>query len=227
MTAESILIPVSTCKKCGESNFREDGRCRTCQRISHLAWVQNNAEKMRAYRNKYLAANKDVVAAKRREYKENNKEKIKKADALYRQNNAEKKRIATAVWYSKNKVTTKLARARWNEANKERKKELNTAWCNANPDAKRAHCQNRRARIAGDGGKLSTGLAKKLFELQKGKCPCCAEPLGDDFHMDHKVPLVMGGTNTDDNIQLLRKLCNHKKGTKHPVDFMQERGFLL
>lgn len=89
MTAKSILIPVSTCKKCGESNFREDGRCRTCQRISHQAWVQNNAEKMRAYRNKYAA------------------------------------------------------------------------------------------------------------------------------------------TNTDDNIQLLRKLCNHKKGTKHPVDFMQERGFLL
>lgn len=35
------------------------------------------------------------------------------------------------------------------------------------------------------------------------------------------------GTNTDDNIQLLRKLCNLQKSAKHPVDFMQQRGFLL
>lgn len=35
------------------------------------------------------------------------------------------------------------------------------------------------------------------------------------------------GSNTDDNIQLLCKTCNLSKGAKHPIDFMQSKGFLL
>jgi 5-methylcytosine-specific restriction endonuclease McrA len=45
--------------------------------------------------------------------------------------------------------------------------------------------------------------------------------------MDHIVPLISGGTNTDDNIQLMRSRCNQQKSAKHPIDFMQSRGFLL
>lgn len=45
--------------------------------------------------------------------------------------------------------------------------------------------------------------------------------------MDHIVPLALGGSNTDGNIQLLRATCNQQKHAKHPVVFMQERGFLL
>jgi 5-methylcytosine-specific restriction endonuclease McrA len=77
------------------------------------------------------------------------------------------------------------------------------------------------------GGKLSSKLAARLFVLQKGKCACCLQPLGDDYHIDHIMPLALGGTNTDDNIQLLRAKCNLQKNAKHPVDFMQQRGFLL
>jgi 5-methylcytosine-specific restriction endonuclease McrA len=51
--------------------------------------------------------------------------------------------------------------------------------------------------------------------------------LGDNYHLDHIVPLAIGGTNTDDNIQLLRQKCNQQKSAKHPIDFMQSRGFLL
>ena len=63
--------------------------------------------------------------------------------------------------------------------------------------------------------------------LQKGLCPCCRKPLGNDYHMDHIIPLALGGSNGDNNIQLLRSECNLEKQAKHPVDFMQSRGFLL
>lgn len=56
---------------------------------------------------------------------------------------------------------------------------------------------------------------------------CCGLPLGDNYHIDHIMPLALGGSNTDDNIQLLRQRCNNQKCAKHPVDFMQSRGFLL
>jgi 5-methylcytosine-specific restriction endonuclease McrA len=86
---------------------------------------------------------------------------------------------------------------------------------------------NRKARERANGGILSVGLAEKLFELQKGKCACCGQPLGEKYHMDHILPIVLGGPNEDWNIQLLRQRCNQQKHAKHPVDFMQSRGFLL
>lgn len=64
-------------------------------------------------------------------------------------------------------------------------------------------------------------------KFTNGKCPCCKQPLGDEFHLDHVIPLALGGPNTDDNMQLLRKTCNLQKSAKHPVQYMQERGFLL
>ena len=38
---------------------------------------------------------------------------------------------------------------------------------------------------------------------------------------------ALGGLNADSNMQLLRAECNLQKSAKHPVDFMQSRGFLL
>jgi 5-methylcytosine-specific restriction endonuclease McrA len=77
------------------------------------------------------------------------------------------------------------------------------------------------------GGKLSPDLAERLYELQGGKCACCGKPLGEKYHLDHIMPLALGGANTDDNMQLLTARCNIQKSAKHPIDFMQERGFLL
>jgi len=51
--------------------------------------------------------------------------------------------------------------------------------------------------------------------------------LGNNFNLDHIIPLSLGGRNEDCNIQLLRASCNFRKGAKHPIVYMQERGFLL
>lgn len=99
-------------------------------------------------------------------------------------------------------------------------------WFSENPEARRIYNRNRRA-INRATGKLSTSLAAKLFKLQRGKCACCGEPLGADYHLDHIMPLALGGSNTDDNAQLLRARCNLQKNAMHPVEFMRQRGFLL
>jgi len=120
-----------------------------------------------------------------------------------------------------------LSVAKYYAANRERVKAKNDAWHAANPEKRRIQQQNRESRKRANGGKLSPDLASKLFILQKGKCPCCNKPLGDDFHLDHIIQIKLGGSNTDDNIQLLRQRCNQQKQAKHPVEFMQSRGFLL
>ena len=130
-------------------------------------------------------------------------------------------------WQSSNPEKVKANTAKWRASNPERYLSLVAASREANRGAFRAYEQNRRAKIRAIGGKLSAGLAKKLYELQRGKCPCCAQPLGNNYHLDHKMPLGLGGAHCDENMQLLRQQCNNEKHVKHPVDFMQSRGFLL
>ena len=41
------------------------------------------------------------------------------------------------------------------------------------------------------------------------------------------MPLARGGKHEASNLQLLCPPCNMSKNAKHPIDFMQQRGFLL
>lgn len=146
---------------------------------------------------------------------------------IRRASNPEKSKAYAAAWYAANAENLRIKSCAVYAANPDKFKDLASAWIKANPEARRRYKNNRRARKIEAGGRLSKGLAEKLFKLQRGKCPCCGKPLGDDFHLDHKMPLALGGSNTDDNMQLLRQQCNNQKHVKHPVDFMQSRGFLL
>lgn len=77
-------------------------------------------------------------------------------------------------------------------------------------------------------GVMSNDIVARLTDLQKGRCACCGRDLKETgHHVDHVLPLALGGSNTDDNAQLLCPTCNLSKGPKHPVVFMQSRGFLL
>jgi hypothetical protein len=146
----------------------------------------------------------------------------------WRATNQEKVKAARKRYNDKNRIKVAESTKKWRSANPEKLKESNAKWHAANPHARQVITQNYRARKRADGMKLSPNLAARLFSLQRGKCACgCAQPLGDDYHLDHIMPLALGGTNRDDNIQLLRATCNQQKHAKHPVDFMQQRGFLL
>jgi 5-methylcytosine-specific restriction endonuclease McrA len=148
----------------------------------------------------------------RRAYLTTNVEKVKESRAAYRAANTDKAKAYAEAYRA---------------ANPEKVRAYQAAWQKANPEAMRIIRANRRARKRDAGGKLSKGLSEKLFKLQYGKCACCTQPLGDNYHLDHIMPLALGGSNTDDNTQLLRQRCNLQKKAKHPVDFMQSRGFLL
>lgn len=155
------------------------------------------------------------------DYRKANPEKIKAKAAKYRAENP----AYMKGWFAANPEKQKANNDKWRYANPEKVKDKLAKWRAANPEAMRVHRHNRRARNA---GRLSSGLAGKLFKLQHGKCACgCGQPLGTDYHLDHRMPLALGGSNTDDNMQLLRAKCNLQKHAKHPIEFMQSRGFLL
>lgn len=228
------------CNKCGETKsvaeFSKDaskrdglrGHCKECVRISAAAYYATNSEDRKAYTAAWRAANPEKAKASKDVYRATNSEKIKANKAARYAANPEKARAATAAYYAANTEKRKAASAAYRAANPVVVRSAIAAWQAANPEAVRVHRQNRRAREIDSGGQLSSGLAERLFKLQRGKCACgCKQPLGDDYHLDHIMPLALGGSNTDDNIQLLRSTCNLQKSRKHPIDFMRQRGYLL
>lgn len=201
------------CRKCGACDRYPSGDCRPCAK----AYVAT----------KYAETPKKIDHEKMRAYYHANKEAINKKRALY---SAEHKKAIgekSRAWVAANKERAAVTGEKWREKHRGEAVDRVREWRAANPEAVKIHASNRRARKIGNDGILSKGISEKLFGLQKGTCPCCAQPLGDDYHLDHIVPLALGGPNTDDNMQLLRAKCNLKKNAKHPVDFMQSRGFLL
>lgn len=203
------------CVKCGSIEFYPNGNCKPCRKKTLAKYRLNNVEKLKAAMVRYLADNprdhkkyyaehKDACLARQKKWVNNNKESIK----AYR-----------TEWNAANQDYI----SKYNASRSERMKKYRAE----NPSSSRIHRLNRRARKKKNGGILSIGLADKLFKLQKGKCPCCGKPLGNDYHMDHRMPLALGGANEDSNMQLLTATCNLQKHAKHPIDFMQSRGFLI
>ena len=77
------------------------------------------------------------------------------------------------------------------------------------------------------GGHIPKGLKVTLWNRQSGNCGICAGPLNGKLHIDHVMPIKLGGTNDVRNLQLAHATCNLAKGAKHPIEFAQARGALL
>lgn len=145
----------------------------------------------------------------------------------WRENNIKKVKLQEKIYRDSHKEQAKIRIKKWGQDNPEKRNLTVRKWQKKNPEAMRIIDHNKRARKKIAGGTLSKGLAKKLFVLQKGKCACCGKSLGDNYHLDHIMPIALGGANEDWNIQLLTQRCNNQKYAKHPVDFMREKGFLI
>lgn len=231
---------MKTCTKCGETkpttdfyknSKKRDGLtlwCKPCNVLAAAKWAAANRDKVNVANAKWRAANPEKIRAGKAKWEAANQEKIKVARAKWQNANPEKRRAACAKWQAANRGKVKANSAKWRVENAEKVKAQGAARHAANPELGRIYAHNRRARKREAGGRLSQGLADRLFKLQRGKCACgCKQPLGDDYHLDHRMPIALGGLNVDSNMQLLRKLCNLQKSAKHPIDFMQERGYLI
>jgi 5-methylcytosine-specific restriction endonuclease McrA len=92
----------------------------------------------------------------------------------------------------------------------------NVKWYAANRDRYSLYVRNRRVRMLGAAGTHNQKDIAELFKSQSGACAGCACCLAAGWHVDHVMPLVLGGSNWPSNLQLLCPACNLRKGAKHP-----------
>jgi 5-methylcytosine-specific restriction endonuclease McrA len=207
---------VKTCSKCGiaksidafsKATKKKGGLhvfCKQCCSVYHASWRASNKEKLKKYEAEYYVANREKLLARSQQQRKNNRDRLLEYDAARRKNNPDRVRA-------------------YRRANAEKVRATEAAYWKAHPEALRAKGVNRRHR---ERGKVSTNIVKKLLTLQRMKCAVCKGAL-KEYHLDHHIPLALGGEHADSNMQLLCPPCNLAKSAKHPIDFMQSRGFLL
>lgn len=129
-------------------------------------------------------------------------------------------------WRAENPELAIASAKNWRENNPERVRAQNKKWHKENPGAKRAIDSRRKARKLGDNGpSYSAADVKDVLKKQRGKCAYCQIKL-KKYHVDHIMPLALGGSNGKANIQITCPDCNVKKHASHPLDFAKKIGLL-
>ncbi len=60
---------------------------------------------------------------------------------------------------------------------------------------------------------------KRVYERDMGLCGICGLPVEKgDFTLDHRLPLILGGTHSYENCRTAHASCNFRKGAKRPEE---------
>lgn len=147
-------------------------------------------------------------------------------------------RVRNSQWAAQNKDSRNASSRKWNASNAEKKRELSQKYRDINkaainekrrqqrktdPTIERLKSATRRARKQGNSSQLSKNIVQLLIAKQNSRCVCCSVPLNNSYHLDHIMPLSLGGTDTDDNMQLLLPRCNLQKYNSTPENFLARR----
>lgn len=194
------------CPKCGIDKPLSDyyknksytsGYSTSSCKICHVAISVERAKgnkKLKEYKSQWHAKNKERLSDKSKKYREDNKEEI-----------ARKKREYNAT-----------------EAGKEKSKARFEKWKMAHPDGVNAIARRRRARKASvESESYST---EDVLTRWGTDCHICGEPVDLDaprstwvagwevgLHLEHVIPLVIGGPDTVENVKPAHGLCNLRK----------------
>ena len=192
----------SHCKQCTEERTNKQERADRAKN-----WRELNQDRARELSKAWRAAHLDYEALRWRFQNSAMKENNRRGYLKHRT----KRLVNQAKYASARKIEISAYMARWWKRNTEK--------------AAAYHNGRRAAKRNAEGSHTAEDI-RHLFNLQRGKCACCRVRLKRQ-HVDHITALVRGGSNGRTNLQLLCPTCNLRKSAKHPIDFMQENGFLL
>lgn len=169
-------------------------------------WGIANPEKKRQSSRSYTKRNRERVLAKNRAYHAANKER----EAEY-----------ARAYYAENKEHILKRSHAYYTSNKEQYAEYQRVSLATNPERHRLHVRIRRARRLKAEGSHTAEDIQRQYQAQKGKCYYCQCKVGDNYHVDHVIPLARGGSNSPENLVISCPNCNQSKGAKLPSEWAQ------
>jgi 5-methylcytosine-specific restriction endonuclease McrA len=228
---------------------RTDGRCAYCKtcvrewqqenRSTLLArdkeYRTKNAERILARKRAHYAANREELTAQARKYREEHHDTVRFNERRRRAANPEKVKEQRRAQYAANADHYRAKQRKYHaehpevrkayyENNKEKFREYQQQYRQTEQGKMffRIRQQRRRFRKAAAGGVFSITDIEAIRVAQGNRCYLCGKKL-KAYHIDHFIPLALGGTNDAGNLRLACPKCNLSKGAKHP----HEMGLLL
>jgi 5-methylcytosine-specific restriction endonuclease McrA len=211
--------------------YVSSGGCVPCAVSFAASWRSANPERYNQNAAAWRAANPHSVKEASARWRANHPERAKAVRLASVLANADRARQLDKARRSRPDVIekTRAASRRYRKAHLEKVRERNAAYDKAHPEEKRARNRVRRARKKGAGGSHTGADIRWLLGKQRRCCAhsWCRKSLSRSYHVDHILPVALGGSNDRKNLQLLCAPCNYEKTSKHPVEFAQKHGLLL
>lgn len=212
------------CKKGHFSKrYSSTGGCVEC-----LASI-GKTEESRIYKHRHYLSNRSEHHARGKQWAAENRERSRAIKIRWEQANPEKKKEIACRSARKNYAKNPdKVKARSREYRKKYPEEIAARlhnWRAKNADKVAQHDEVRRQRELNSGGRLTAADVREIMKRQKGRCASCGQKA--KLHLDHIMPLALGGSGDRRNFQGLCPHCNGSKHAKHPIDFNRSRGLLL
>jgi 5-methylcytosine-specific restriction endonuclease McrA len=138
----------------------------------------------------------------------------------WRVDNRDRKNTTDRAWAAANKNKVKASYKKFRATHLEECLNRSRKWIAANRDRMAAYLRNYRAKKRSNGGTHTAEDVALILAAQGGKCTyCCVEITNKNKHIDHIIPISLGGSNSPDNLQVTCRTCNLSKGAKHPDVF--------
>lgn len=125
--------------------------------------------------------------------------------------------------YRENPERDLAASRAWKVRHRDDQVEYTRQYRRAKPEVKRLSEAKRRKAGAKH---VTADWILELKRWQRNKCAECRRRLAK-YHIDHIMPLSLGGIHEKANLQLLCPSCNRAKSAHHPIDWAQQQGRLL
>jgi 5-methylcytosine-specific restriction endonuclease McrA len=205
--------------------------CKKCSSDRNRQYRIKNRDALISAAKSYYIDNKESLSEKAKEYRDKNRIKILASVKAYQAKNSQKISEKKKESHENNKLSVNAKSREYYSKNKERICEQKKIYRSENSELVINHNRNARARKRGAEGRHTAAAILAIFEAQRGVCANCQARLfksgANKYHVDHIMPLALGGSNWPGNLQCLCKACNLSKNAKDPIEWAQENGRLL
>jgi 5-methylcytosine-specific restriction endonuclease McrA len=149
--------------------------------------------------------------------------------------NAERRAEASRAWYHSNKERATKTHSKYYKENFDAIAESNRQWKLRNKDivteSNRRYAHRRRARIAKAGFEFYT--EQQVLDIYGTDCYICSEPINlsaprsavadgwkRGLHIDHVIPIALGGSDIIENVRPSHAICNLRKSSSDGSHFL-------
>jgi 5-methylcytosine-specific restriction endonuclease McrA len=215
------------------STGRIDAECKSCRKARSNKHYHTNQPAIRSRWNARYATDADFRASKKasdRDYYRHNKHKW---DAMRQcpKFKAKRSRYDQARWADpekrrKLKIYHRRYHAERIRTDAEFRARLGSngrAWAKANPDRAQSIVRNRRARLRGAKGSHTAADIMRILAEQNFECFYCHTSIRRKHSVDHRTPIVRGGSNWPSNLAMTCGPCNYQKGDMLVGEFRKYR----